>query len=290
LAALATALHHLKQPFFALAVDLAFPSPQALARLREAFVDVDVAIPILGANREPLFAIYGPACLQPMERSLARGQQRIVSFFPDVRVAAVPFADPTIFHNINTMDDYATARRMQQQLMTRPHESRQPALVAIVGKSDSGKTTLIEQLLPQLKMYGLRVATVKHDADSFEIDHPGKDSWRHGQAGANAYAISSPGRVAYVVTLSEEVPLQTLVRRFFADMDLVLAEGYKNSAPYRIEIFRRAAGHREPLCKPTETVALVTDADVPHEHRFGLDQASGLAAFLVGRLDELRAY
>ena len=69
----------------------------------------------------------------------------------------------------------------------------QPALVAIVGKSDSGKTTLIEKVVPELVRLGLRVGTVKHDAHSFEIDHPGKDSWRHGQAGAEAYVIASPG-------------------------------------------------------------------------------------------------
>jgi molybdopterin-guanine dinucleotide biosynthesis protein B len=136
----------------------------------------------------------------------------------------------------------------------------------------------------------LRVATVKHDAHSFTIDHPGKDSWRHGQAGADAYVVSSPERVAYIGKLDEELPLQTLARRFFADMDLVVAEGYKRSAPHRIEIFRRAGGHSEPLCDPSETLALITDTDLAHEHRFGLDQAGELASFIVARLDELRIY
>ena len=73
-------------------------------------------------------------------------------------------------------------------------------------------------------------------------------------------------------------------------MDLVVAEGYKRSAPHRIEIFRRASGHGEPLCGPDETLALVTDTDLAHEHRFGLDQADELARFIVARLDELRIY
>ena len=300
LAALATALDHVGEPLFALAVDVAFPSPQALTQLLEAFRDVDVAVPVIGDNLEPLFAVYGPACLAPMRRLLTRGRQRIVTFFPDVRVAGVPFADPRIFRNINTMDDYTEARREQRQRETEPRDPRQteteprkprqPALVAIVGKSDSGKTTLIESLLPRLKALGLRVATVKHDAHSFTIDHPGKDSWRHGQAGADAYVVSSPERVAYIGKLDEELPLQTLARRFFADMDLVVAEGYKHGAPHRIEIFRRASGHDEPLCDPGETLALVTDTDLGHEHRFGLDQADELASFIVARLDELRIY
>ena len=73
-----------------------------------------------------------------------------------------------------------------------------PALVAIVGKSDSGKTTFIERLLPELIALGLRVGTVKHDAHTADIDHEGKDSWRHGRAGAAAYVVSSPSQLAYV--------------------------------------------------------------------------------------------
>ena len=80
-----------------------------------------------------------------------------------------------------------------------------PALVAIVGKSDSGKTTLIEKVVPELVKLGLRVGTVKHDAHSFEIDHPGKDSWRHGQAGAEAYVIASPERLAFITKLDGEL-------------------------------------------------------------------------------------
>jgi len=166
----------------------------------------------------------------------------------------------------------------------------QAALVAIVGKSDSGKTTLIEKVVPELVKLGLRVGTVKHDAHSFEIDHPGKDSWRHGQAGAEAYVIASPERLAYIAKLDGELPLADIVRRYFAGFDLVVAEGYKRTAPHRVEIFRVGAGHPEPLCSPGEAIALVTDADVAHEQRFGLHDGAGVARFIAGRLDELRAY
>ncbi len=144
--------------------------------------------------------------------------------------------------------------------------------------------------MPELKRLGLRVGTVKHDAHDFEIDHTGKDSWRHGQAGADAYVVSGPHRLAYVRTSETETPLQQIARRFFAGLDVVVAEGYKRSAPHKVEVFRRAAGHQEPLCAPGEALALVTDADLPHEHRFALDDARGLAAFLVTRLDSLRTY
>jgi len=165
-----------------------------------------------------------------------------------------------------------------------------PALVAIVGKSDSGKTTLIEKLVPELVRLGLRVGTVKHDAHSFEIDHPGKDSWRHGQAGADAYVIASPARLAYIAKLGEELELTDIVNAYFSGFDIVVAEGYKRTAPHRVEIFRTGAGHDEPLCGPGEALALVTDADLHHDHRFGLDDGAALAAFLVDRLDVLRRY
>jgi molybdopterin-guanine dinucleotide biosynthesis protein B len=165
-----------------------------------------------------------------------------------------------------------------------------PALVAIVGKSDSGKTTLIEKLVPELVKLGLRVGTVKHDAHSFEIDHPGKDSWRHGQAGAEAYVIASPERLAFITRLDGELPLTEIVRRYYDGFDIVVAEGYKRTAPHRVELFRVGAGHAEQLCAPGEAMALVTDADLEHEHRFGLEDGAGLAAFLSARLDLLRAY
>jgi molybdopterin-guanine dinucleotide biosynthesis protein B len=165
-----------------------------------------------------------------------------------------------------------------------------PALVAIVGKSDSGKTTLIEKLIPELLGIGLRVGAVKHRSHGFDIDHPGKDSWRHGQAGAQAYAVASPDRLAFVTKLDEELPLTTIARRFFGGFDLVVAEGYKYAAPHRVELFRLAAGHTTPLCGPGESLAVITDAPIEHEHLFALDDARGLAQFLAARLDTLRQY
>lgn len=165
-----------------------------------------------------------------------------------------------------------------------------PALVAIVAKSNTGKTTLIEKLVPELLKLGLRVGAVKHDAHSFDIDHPGKDSWRHGQAGAQAYVVASREKLAYVAKLDGEIALADIARRFFAGFDIVVAEGYRRSAPHCVEIFRVGAGHARPLCAPGDVMALVTDGPFEHEHLFGLDDAAGLARFLVARLDTLRQY
>ena len=291
LAGIATALRRFRRPVFALAADIAFPQRAAAEAVLAAFPGHDVALPAIGAAfHQPLFAAYGPACLAPMTALLDAGRHRIVTILPDVRVTEVRFPDDALFRNINTMDDYREARRQAATGGDAPAADAQPALVAIVGKSDSGKTTLIEKVVPELVKLGLRVGTVKHDAHSFEIDHPGKDSWRHGQAGAHAYAIASPERLAFITKLDGEMPLADIARRFFAGFDLVVAEGYKRTAPHRVELFRVGAGHAEPLCGPGEAIALVTDSSLQHEHAFGLEDGAGLARFLAVRLDSLRDY
>jgi molybdopterin-guanine dinucleotide biosynthesis protein len=288
LVGIATALRHFRRPVFVLAADIAFPQREAAEAVIAAFRSHDVAMPA-GANdfRQPLFAVYGPRCLPPMARLLESGRHRIVDIFPSVSVAEVSGFDEALFLNVNTLADFESARR--ESARRSPTDSR-PALVAIVGKSDSGKTTLIEKVVPELVKLGLRVGTVKHDAHSFEIDHPGKDSWRHGQAGAEAYVIASPERLAFIAKLDEELELVDIVRRFYGGFDIVVAEGYKRTAPHRVELFRVGAGHAEPLCAPGEAIALVTDADLEHEHRFGLEDGAGLAAFLAARLGALRDY
>ena len=291
LAGIASALARYRQPVFALAVDIAFPDAAAIRRVLAAFPGHDLALPAIGREyHQPLFAVYGPACLAPMTALLEADRHRIVEILPSLDAAEVRFPGDAPFHNINTMDDYQEARRRAAAADDAPATHAQPALVAIVGKSDSGKTTLIEKVVPELVKLGLRVGTVKHDAHSFEIDHPGKDSWRHGQSGAQAYAIASPKRLAFITKLDGEMPLTEHARRFFAGFDLVVAEGYKRTAPHRVELFRVGAGHAEPLCGPGEAMALVTDSKLQHEHTFKLEDAAGLARFLAVRLDALRRY
>jgi len=289
MAGIATALGRYGAPVFALAVDVAWPDAAARERVLAALPGHDVALPAIDSHYQPLFAAYGPGCLPVMAGLLEAGRHSLLDVLPETRVAAVPFEGDELFLSVNTMDDYEAARRRTGAVETAP-TGPAPALVAIVGKSDSGKTTLIEKLVPELLRFGLRVGTVKHDAHSFEIDHPGKDSWRHGQAGAHAYVVASRERLAYIARLDGEVPLADIARRYFAGFDLVVAEGYKATAPHRVEIFRAAAGHDAPICDPGEAIALVTDTALEHEHRFDPDDGAALARFLAVRLDTLRRY
>ena len=152
------------------------------------------------------------------------------------------------------------------------------------GWSGSGKTTLIEQVIPRLVARGISVSLIKHAHHDFDVDTPGKDSWRHSQAGAQAYAVASPSQLAFVAELDKEPSLSTIVARYFPSHDVVVCEGYRHETPWVVEVFRAGHGREAPLLDPSVALAVVSDADVPHPHRFAADDAAGLARFLGERL------
>jgi len=97
-------------------------------------------------------------------------------------------------------------------------------IISIVGKSEVGKTTLLERLIAELKGRGYRIGTIKHDTHGFEIDKPGKDSWRHARAGSDAVLISSSEKLALIKRVDRERTLDELLA-YMGDVDLVLTEG-----------------------------------------------------------------
>jgi len=129
-------------------------------------------------------------------------------------------------------------------------------IVSVVGKSDSGKTTLIEKIVPELARRGYRVATIKHDVHGFEIDREGKDSWRHRKAGAEAVVISSPGQIALIRNVERDLTLAELRERFIDDVDIIITEGFKKDVQPKIEVFRRET-HRELLTSEEDNVVAV---------------------------------
>jgi molybdopterin-guanine dinucleotide biosynthesis protein MobB len=282
LGGIATALTRFRAPVFVLAADTAFAERVAVERVLAAFDGVDMVLPIVDGHLEPLHAVYGPGCLGPAQSLLEAGRNSILELLPKVRVATVGFDSTRPFFNVNTPEDLEEARRRAGEERPQPAGMR-PVVIGVIGKPDSAKTTLIEQLIPELKALGLRVGAVKRVA-GFEIDQPGKDSWRHHEAGAEAYVVASPARLAFVADLQEEASLVDIVARFFDGFDVVLCEGFRAEAGTVIEVFRRDAGHHAPLCRPDESLALVTDADVEHEHRFALGEAGPLTRFVAERL------
>ncbi len=132
-------------------------------------------------------------------------------------------------------------------------------IISIVGKSDSGKTTLIEKLVPELTRRGYRVATVKHDMHGFEVDREGKDSWRHKQAGAHTVVISSPEKVALIRDAEKDLTLDEIRGRWVQDVDLILSEGYKRDVQPKIEVFRKEKRKKLLCTKKDNLVAVVSN-------------------------------
>ena len=159
-------------------------------------------------------------------------------------------------------------------------------VVSIVGKSDSGKTTFLEKLIRALSARGYRVGAVKHHVHEFDIDVPGKDSWRHARAGAFITMVSSPVQFAAIQRVESERTLGDLAAYAAeAGADIMLTEGYKSTATARIEVSRRGRSE-ELISTPQELIAVATDnADLRIEGvpTFGLEDADA-AASLIERL------
>lgn len=155
-----------------------------------------------------------------------------------------------------------------------------PPVVSFVAMSGTGKTTFLEQLIPELVALGLRVGVLKHHSHATPFDVPGKDTYRLAQAGARVVVGACSVQLAVFRQEDGTANLEKVIARDLADTDLVLIEGFKRGAYPKIEV-HRSAHSRELLCTSSELLALVTDepleVDVP---QFALTDVAGVAAFL----------
>jgi molybdopterin-guanine dinucleotide biosynthesis protein MobB len=240
---------------------------------RAAVTEADVVAPESEGRRgaEIMCAWYSVRCLPEVERMLGEGELGVHRLLERVRVELIPLAeirrigDPhTLFQNVNTPEELRDAE-----------ERATPPAVCIIGRKNSGKTTLAVAVLAELRRRGYRVASIKHGHHAFETDQPGRDSWRHFNEGeAEATIMAGTGKIALVMRMDGDPDPASLVRDFYAGRgyDLVLIEGYKHGPFPRIEVFRRAT-HDRPLLEEMEDgaepcLALVTDdpelrVDVP---------------------------
>ncbi len=158
-----------------------------------------------------------------------------------------------------------------------------PPVICIVGRPGSGKTTLITRLIPELKARGHKIATIKHTHHDFAMDIPGKDSWKHAQAGSECAILSSATKLAMLRQIGHAMTITELLDLVPDDFDLVLAEGFKGSAERKIEVHRREVG--EPVCSPRELIAVVTDESLEVEvPQFSADDISALADFIEANI------
>ncbi len=156
-------------------------------------------------------------------------------------------------------------------------------VIGLAGWSGAGKTTLLARVIPELVARGLKVSTIKHAHHAFDVDTPGKDSWRHRQAGASEVLVASSKRFALMHELrdEEEPKLAQLLARL-SPVDLVIIEGFKSERYAKVEIHR--AANEKPFLHPDDPdiAGLVTDApsdaDLP---RAQLDDIPAIAAMMV---------
>ncbi len=161
--------------------------------------------------------------------------------------------------------------------------------ISFIAKSGTGKTTLLEKVIAELKSRGYKVGVIKHDAHQFDIDHPGKDSYRLTAAGADTMLISSPAKLALVKQHPASPSLDELLETYFTDVDLVVTEGFKKSGLPKIELHRK---ERSPtlICRGEDNdpslLAVASDdqldLDVP---LLDLNNPAAIADFVVSALN-----
>jgi molybdopterin-guanine dinucleotide biosynthesis protein B/molybdopterin-guanine dinucleotide biosynthesis protein len=268
---------------FVVPCDMPYPSPEIAQCLLAKRDGCDAVVPRTAAGFEPVFALYHKNCLPVMEQMLEAGQYRIYDFYQRIAIRfldtpELPSGWRRALININTPEQLATLK--EKELMA-------PPVVSIVAKSGTGKTTLLEKLITEMKNRGYRIGAIKHDAHSFSIDHEGKDSWRLTQAGADTMLITSPAKVAMVKQnpANQEPPLTETIAAYCGDLDIVLSEGFKRSNLPKIEVHRKERSERL-LCRGEEydsmLIAVATDSplelDVPV---YAINDAAGLCDLIV---------
>jgi molybdopterin-guanine dinucleotide biosynthesis protein B len=163
-------------------------------------------------------------------------------------------------------------------------------VIGLAGWSGSGKTTLLTKLIPLFVERGLRVTTIKHAHHLFEVDQPGKDSYKHRKAGASEVIVSSARRWVQIheVSGSSEATLHELLKRL-SPCDLVLVEGFKRENHPKLEVFRKALGRTPLHLRDRRIVAVASDqefpaAGIPVAH---LDDIARIAEIAITRAEPL---
>ena len=155
--------------------------------------------------------------------------------------------------------------------------SAPPKLISFVGRSNSGKTTFITQIIPKFTALGLRVGSIKNTHHVVDFDKPGKDSWKHAQSGSSRVVVTSAGSLAVYEKTETRPSAVDLSIQWFQGFDLVISEGFKNDNCLKIEVFREANKKTPLYTDPAYNIqAVISDnaqtGSIPHFHFADLEQ------------------
>jgi molybdopterin-guanine dinucleotide biosynthesis protein MobB len=157
-----------------------------------------------------------------------------------------------------------------------------PLLVHVIGASNSGKTTLITRLIPQLCLLGVRVGTMKHAHHGFELDQPGKDSWKHAQAGAAAVAIVAPTQTAWIVQTKQELNRAEAMAQMAPHVDMLLVEGFTQDDDITMRITLGAAMEAPIVYRGARMYLSIHPADLTDEAVTALAKHLGMVIHAQG--------
>lgn len=156
-------------------------------------------------------------------------------------------------------------------------------IINFVGKSNTGKTTLITKVISYICHQGYSVGVIKHDVHDFEIDHKEKDTYKHKEAGASTVIISNRKKYALIKDVEEEASLENLIE-LCQDKDLIIIEGYKKSPYDKIELLREER-YKEPISDRRYLKAIACDFDISIDDEnieiFDIDDFESVGNFII---------
>lgn len=230
----------------------------------------DVAYAHDGERPHPTFALVHRSIAQALDDYLQTGERRLYQFFRQQKSVAVDFSEQkSALRNFNTLEELSTAEL----------QASRPAVLAITGYSGTGKTTLLEKLLPKLTACGLKVGLIKHSHHNIDVDKKGKDSHRLRLAGANPTAIACDERWALMTETSDQAVDFQQIFTYFQNVDLVLVEGFKHETLPKIQLHRQ--GIEKPLPELDEwTIATATDYPLERENLLDINNVEEVAEFV----------
>ncbi|QLB20989.1 bifunctional molybdenum cofactor guanylyltransferase MobA/molybdopterin-guanine dinucleotide biosynthesis adaptor protein MobB [Vespertiliibacter pulmonis] len=258
--------------------DCPFPPKNLLQKLSTSLRinQVNIAYAHDGEQAHPTFALLHRTVEADLMAYLAQGERRLLHFFQTQRSVAVDFSEQSqAFQNFNTEEALASGQ-FRSSFCSVP-------LLAITGHSGTGKTTLLEKIIPQLLQKGVRVGVIKHSHHNVEVDKEGKDSHRLRLSGANPTMIVCDQRWALMNETQTPAEFAELVAKFDNnEVDLVLVEGFKQETLPKIQLHRQAlANQGKPLPElDSFTIATATDYSLERENHLNINDIEQISEFI----------